>query len=45
MKGFRIAAVQMNAGLGRSEENLKVHEKYVAAAAEAGTQAANPATP
>ncbi len=38
MKDFRIAAVQMNAGLGRSQENLKAHEGYVAAAAEAGAQ-------
>jgi predicted amidohydrolase len=38
MKDFRIAAVQMNGLLGRVEENLAVHERYVARAAEAGAQ-------
>jgi predicted amidohydrolase len=38
MKDFRIAAVQMNAGLGRSAQNLEAHERYVAAASEAGAQ-------
>ena len=38
MNDFRIAAVQMNSGLGTNAENLTLHEQYVAQAAEAGAQ-------
>lgn len=38
MKDFRIAAVQMNSGLGDNGENLKLHEQYMAEAAGAGAQ-------
>ena len=38
MKDFRVAAVQMNALLGKVEENLAAHEAWAARAADAGAQ-------
>ena len=38
MKDFRVAAVQMNAGLGAQAENLAAHARHLAAAAGAGAQ-------